>query len=102
MTFLMISKFNAFQIIIKNKKKKKTKKKKKKKKTTTTTYFYIDTSRVYKDEYKNEDYSLIRMRKKCTRVNIPRCVFILRCANQPVSKFKLCSHGFYHLEYFCM
>ena len=34
------------------------------------------------------------MRKKYTRVNI------LRCANQPVSKFKLRSHGFYHQEYF--
>ena len=40
------------------------------------------------------------MHKKYTRVNIPRCVNILRCANQPVSKFKLCSHGFYHQEYF--
>ena len=29
------------------------------------------------------------MRKKYTRVNILRCVFILRCANQPESKFKL-------------
>ena len=28
------------------------------------------------------------------------CVNILRCANQPVSKFKLRSHGFYHQEYF--
>ena len=46
--------------------------------------------------------SPIRMRKKYTRVNILRCVFILRCANQPESKFKLRSHGFYHLEYFCM
>ena len=35
------------------------------------------------------DYSPIRMRKKYTRVNILRCVFILRCANQPESKFKL-------------
>ena len=32
---------------------------------------------------------------------ILRCVFILRCANQPVSKFKLRSHGFYRQEYFC-
>ena len=38
--------------------------------------------------------SPIRMRKKYTRVNILRCVFILRCANQPDSKFKLRSHGF--------
>ena len=47
------------------------------------------------------DYSPIRMRKKYTRVNILRCVFILRCANQPESKFKLRSHGFYRQEYFC-
>ena len=40
------------------------------------------------------------MRKKYTRVNILWCVNILRCANQPVSKFKLRSHGFYHQEYF--
>ena len=39
--------------------------------------------------------------KKYTRVNILRCVFILRCANQPESKFKLRSHGFYRQEYFC-
>ena len=39
--------------------------------------------------------------KKYTRVNILRCVFILRCANQPESKFKLRSHGFYLQEYFC-
>ena len=45
--------------------------------------------------------SPIRMRKKYTRVNILRCVFILRCANQPESKFKLSSHGFYRQEYFC-
>ena len=45
--------------------------------------------------------SPIRMRKKYTRVNILRCVFILRCANQPESKFKLRSHGFYRQEYFC-
>ena len=48
-----------------------------------------------------EDISPIRMRKKYTRVNILRCVFILRCANQPESKFKLRSHGFYRQEYFC-
>ena len=48
-----------------------------------------------------EDLSSIRMRKKYTRVNILRCVFILRCANQPESKFKLRSHGFYRQEYFC-
>ena len=42
------------------------------------------------------------MRKKYTRVNILRCVNILQCANQPVSKFKLRSHGFYHQEYFSM
>ena len=46
--------------------------------------------------------SLIRMRKKYTRVNILWCVNILRCVNQPVSKFKLRSHRFYHQEYFCM
>ena len=40
------------------------------------------------------------MCKKYTRVNILRCVFILRCANQPESKFKLRSHGFYRQEYF--
>ena len=40
------------------------------------------------------------MRKKYMRVNILWCVNILRCANQPVSKFKLRSHGFYHQEYF--
>ena len=45
--------------------------------------------------------SPIRMRKKYTRVNILRCVFILRCANQPESKFELRSHGFYRQEYFC-
>ena len=45
--------------------------------------------------------SAIRMRKKYTHVNILRCVFILRCANQPESKFKLRSHGFYRQEYFC-
>ena len=45
--------------------------------------------------------SPIRMRQKYTRVNILRCVFILRCANQPESKFKLRSHGFYRQEYFC-
>ena len=39
------------------------------------------------------------MRKTHTRVNILRCVYILRCANQPVS-FKLRSHGFYHLSIF--
>ena len=39
--------------------------------------------------------------QKYTRVNILRCVFILRCANQPESKFKLRSHGFYRQEYFC-
>ena len=44
--------------------------------------------------------SPIRMRKKYTRVNILRCVNRLRCANQPVSKLKLRSHGFYHQEYF--
>ena len=48
--------------------------------------------------------SPIRMRKKYTRVNILRCVFILRCANpganQPESKFKLRSHGFYRQEYY--
>ena len=38
-------------------------------------------------------YSPIRMCKKYTRVNILLCVFILRCANQPESKFKLRSHG---------
>ena len=38
------------------------------------------------------------MHKKYTRVNILRCVFILRCANQPESKFKLRSHGFYRQE----
>ena len=45
--------------------------------------------------------SPIRMRKKYTRVNILRCVFIRRCANQPESKSKLRSHGFYRQEYFC-
>ena len=40
------------------------------------------------------------MRKKYTRVNILRCAFILWCANQPESKFKLRSHGFYRQEYF--
>ena len=40
--------------------------------------------------------------KKYTRVSILRCVKILWCANQPVSKFKLRSHGFYHQEHFCM
>ena len=39
------------------------------------------------------------MRKKYTSVNILWCVNILRWANQPVSKFKLRSHGFYHQEY---
>ena len=40
------------------------------------------------------------MRQKYARVNILRCVFILRCANQPESKSKLRSHGFYRQEYF--
>ena len=40
--------------------------------------------------------SPIHMHKKYMRVNILQCVNILRCANQPMSKFKLCSHGFYH------
>ena len=40
------------------------------------------------------------MRKKYTRVNILWRVNILLCANQPVSKFKLRSHGFYHQKYF--
>ena len=50
----------------------------------------------------SKDLSPIRMRRKYTRVNILRCVNILRIANQPVSTFKLRSHGFYHQEYFCM
>ena len=44
--------------------------------------------------------SPIHMRKKYTRVNILRCVFILRCANQSESKFKLRSHGFYRQSIF--
>ena len=40
------------------------------------------------------------MRKKYTCVNILWCVNKLRCANQPVSKFKLRSHWLYHQEYF--
>ena len=59
----------------------------------TDQYFIVDRQMVI--------LSPIRMRKKYTRVNILRCVFILRCANQPESKFKLCSHGFYRQEYFC-
>ena len=46
--------------------------------------------------------SPVRMRKKYTRVNILRCVDILQCANQPVSKFKLRLHGAYHQACFCM
>ena len=59
-------------------------------------------------ESNNFDINLIRKEvqfacaKKNTHVNILQCVNILRSANQPVSKFKLCSHGFYHQEYFCM
>ena len=49
----------------------------------------------------SSNFSPIRMRQKYTRVNILRCVFILRCANQPESKFKLRSHAFYRQEYFC-
>ena len=54
-----------------------------------------------KNMKRNLFLSPIRMRKKYTRVNILWCVFILRCANQPESKFKLRSHGFYRQEYFC-
>ena len=56
---------------------------------------------VLRYKYYTLHLSPIRMRKKYTRVNILRCVFILRCANQPESKFKLRSHGFYRQEYFC-
>ena len=62
----------------------------------------IKKSSPEQESLRMRNLSPIRMRKKYTRENILRCVNILRCANQPVSKFKLRSHGFYHQEYFCM
>ena len=63
----------------------------------------IDTTKLITSQTKQQQTLLspIRMRKKYSRVNILRCVFILGCANQPESKFKLRSHGFYRQEYFC-